>query len=166
MIKKTIILIVVALGLMVSGGAVLHALDKQPIRAITPGDLAKALELKEREAALVTKEAEIAKREQTQEQVQKELDAKLAKLTSIQSDLKDQLAAIKGAETAEFTNLIKIYSVMSPSKVAPLLDSMDDPAVVKIFRAMKVDQVAKIMPKLKQEKAVAVSQGLGLIDRQ
>lgn len=166
MMKKMIILVMVALALMVSGGAVLYALDKQPVRAITPGDLAKALELKERESSLVAKEAELAKREKTQEQVQKELDEKLAKLASQQLELKDQLAAIKGAESAEFTNLVKIYSVMSPAKVAPLLDSMDDPAVVKIFRAMKVDQVAKIMPKLTQAKAVAVSQGLGLIDRQ
>lgn len=166
MIKKMIILALVALGLMVSGGAALYALDKQPIRAITPADLAKSLELKEREAALAAKEAELAKREQTQDQVRKELDEKLAKLTSIQSEIKDQLDAIKGVESAEFTNLVKIYSVMSPSKVAPLLNSMDDPAVVKIFRAMKVDQVAKIMPKLTQDKAVSVSQGLGLIDRQ
>jgi len=166
MMKKMTILALVALALMVSGGAALYALDQQPIRAITPADVAKALELKDKEASLAAKEAEIAKREATQNQVQKELDEKLARLATIQVELKDQLAAIKGAETAEFQNLIKIYSAMSPTKVAPLLDSMDDPSVVKIFRAMKTDQVAKIMPKLKQEKAVTVSQGLGLIDRQ
>lgn len=164
--KKMTILALVALGLMVSGGAALYALDQQPIRAITPADVAKALELKEKEAALAAKEAEITKREETQALVQKEIDEKLARLATMQSELKDQLAAIKGAESAEFTNLVKIYSTMSPSKVAPLLDSLDDPAVVKIFRAMKTDQVAKIMPKLKQEKAVTVSQGLGLLDRQ
>ena len=164
--KKLFILMLAAIGLMVSGGAVLHALDQQPVKAITPEDVAKAFNLKEREAALVGREAELAKREQVQAQVQKELDEKLARLATMQSEIKDQLSAIKGAQTQEFTNLIKVYSAMKASKVAPLLDSMDDPSVVKIFRAMKTDQVALIMPKLKQEKAVSVSQSLGMIDRQ
>jgi len=164
--KKIAFFAVIVICLVVSGVAVLYALDQQPNKAVTPADVAKALELKEKEAALATREAELAKREKTQGEVQKELDDKLAKLTAIQAGLRDQLAAIKGAESAEFTNLVKIYSTMSPAKVAPLLDAMDDPSVVKIFRAMKSDQVAKIMPKLKQEKAVSVSQGLGLIDRQ
>lgn len=163
---KMIFLMLAALGLMVSGGAVLHALDKQPVKAITPEDVSNAFNMKDREAAVVAKEAEISKREQVQEQVKKELDEKLAKLTSLQMELKDQLAAIKGAQSQEFSNLVKVYSAMSASKVAPLLDSMEDPAVVKIFRAMKTDQVAKIMPKLTQEKAVTVSQSLGMIDTQ
>ncbi len=164
--KKTVIFTLAALVLMVGGGAVLYALDEQPTKAITPEDVAKAFNLKDREEALVVKEAELAKREQVQAQVQKDIDEKLARLATIQAELKNQLAAIKGAQTQEFTNLIKVYSAMKASKVAPLLDSMDDPSVVKIFRAMKTDQVAQIMPKLKQEKAVAISQSLGMIDRQ
>lgn len=164
--KKTIVLTMLALVLMVSGGAVLHALDQQPTKAITPDDVAKAFDLKDREVALVAKEAEYAKREQTQSQVQKELDEKLTRLAAMQAELKEQLTAIKGAQTQEFANLIKVYSTMKASKVAPLLDSMEDPTVVKIFRAMKTDQVAQILPKLKPEKAVAVSQSLGMVDQQ
>ena len=163
---KVIALMMVAIGLMVSGGAVLHALDQQPTKAITPEDVANAFNLKDREAAVVAKETALAKREEVQAGVQKELDEKLTKLSTLQVELKDQLAAIKGAQNQEFSNLVKIYSTMSASKVAPLLDSMEDPAVVKIFRAMKTDLVAKIMPKLKQEKAVTVSQSLGMIDQQ
>lgn len=164
--KKMVFLTVIALGLLVGGGAVLYALDQQPTKAITPEDVANAFNLKEREAAVQSKEAELAKREETQAEIQKELDEKLTKLSGLQAELKDQLTAIKGAQSLEFANLIKVYSTMSPSKVAPLLDSMEDPAVVKIFRAMKTDQVAKIMPKLKQEKAVSVSQSLGMINQQ
>ena len=164
--RKMIVLTLVAIGLLVSGGAVLHALDQQPTKAITPEDVSNALNLKDREAAVVVKETELAKREQVQAQIQKEIDEKLTRLGTIQTELKNQLAAIKGAQNQEFSNLVKIYSTMSASKVAPLLDTMEDPAVVKIFRAMKTDLVAKIMPKLKQEKAVTVSQSLGMIDQQ
>lgn len=166
MIKKMIIFAVAVVALMVSGGAVLHALDRQPSKAITPEDVVRALDLKGKEAALAAREDEIVKREQLQAQIQKELDEKLARLASIQNELKDQLAAIKGAQTQEFKNLIKIYSTMSASKVAPLLDSMEDPDVVKIFRAMKADQVAKIIPKMQQDKAVAVSERLGMLSTQ
>ena len=164
--KKMIVLSLVALVLMVGGGAVLYALDQQPTKAITPDDVARAFNLKDREDALAAKEAELAKREQVQAQVQKDIDEKLARLAAMQSELKNQLDAIKGAQTQEFTNLIKVYSAMKASKVAPLLDSMDDTSVVKIFRAMKTDQVAQIMPKLNQEKAVSVSQSLGMLDQQ
>lgn len=166
MMKKMVIFIIAAIVLMVGGGAVLHALDQQPSKAITPDDVATALGLKEKEAAIAAKEAELAKRERLQDQIQKELDEKLARLAAMQAELKDQLTAIKGAQSQEFTNLIKIYSTMSASKVAPLLDSMEDPDVVKIFRAMKADQVAKIIPKMKQDKAVTVSESLGMLDTQ
>lgn len=166
MMKKMIIFTIIAIVLMVSGGAVLHALDQQPGKAITPEDVVNALNLKEKEVAIAAKEVELSEREQTQAQIQKELDEKLARLASVQAELKDQLTAIKGAQTQEFMNLIKIYSAMSASKVAPLLDAMEDPDVVKIFRAMKADQVAKIIPKMKQDKAVAISERLGMLDTQ
>ena len=51
---------------------------------------------------------------------------------------------------------------MSPSKVAPLLDKMEDVEAVEILRAMKTEAVAKIIPKLSQDKAVRVSRLLGL----
>ena len=163
MIKKTLVLAAVTVGLMAGGGAALHALDRQPVKAVTPDDVAKALQIKAREATVAKKEAELVKQEAGQAQLQKDLDDKLARLAAMQAELKNQLAALKGAQRQEFVNLVKIYSAMSPTKVAPLLDGMDDGQVVKILRAMKPAQVAKIMPKLKQEKAVSVSQEMGLL---
>ena len=54
---------------------------------------------------------------------------------------------------------------MSATKVEPILKKMDDPTVTEILRAMKPDQVAKILPKLEQKKAVNVSRLLGMLGR-
>jgi len=52
---------------------------------------------------------------------------------------------------------------MSATKVAPLLDKMEDGDVVEILRAMKTDEVAKIIPRLDPDRAVRVSRGLGMM---
>jgi len=53
---------------------------------------------------------------------------------------------------------------MSASRLAPLLNDMEDAAVTRILKAMKSDQVAKIIPKLDQDKAVRVSRMLGRME--
>ena len=138
--------------------------ETRPVQ-ITEADVARAIALKEREEAVQTREKELSSREQELAAVRKEVERKLARLVSLQSEVKGQLDELKSIQAKEFKNLIKIYSVMSATKLAPLLNKMDDAAVVRVLRAMKSDLVAKIMPKLKQEKAVEVSRRLGMMDK-
>jgi flagellar motility protein MotE (MotC chaperone) len=135
--------------------------EKPPVR-ITPQEISGAAGLKEREDALVVKEKAMAEKEKELSDLNKEVDEKFTKVNAIQEELKGQLGgAVKGKDQ-QFKNLIKIYSAMSPSKVAPLLDKMEDVEAVEILRAMKTEAVAKIIPKLSQDKAVRVSRLLGL----
>jgi len=92
----------------------------------------------------------------------KEVDEKYIQLNALQEELKGQLGGAGKGRDQQFKNLIKIYSAMSASKVAPLLDKMEDDEVVEILKAMKAEAVAKIIPKLTQDKAVRVSRLLGL----
>jgi len=135
--------------------------EKTPVR-LTPQEISGAVGLKEREDALAAKEKAMAEKEKELSALNKEVDEKYTKLNAIQEELKGQLGgAVKGKDQ-QFKNLIKIYSAMSPSKVAPLLDKMEDVEAVEILRAMKTEAVAKIIPKLSQDKAVRVSRLLGL----
>ena len=135
--------------------------EKPPLK-LTPQEISGALGLKERENALAVKEKALAEKEKELTALNKEVDEKFTKLNALQEELKGQLGgAVKGKDQ-QFKNLIKIYSAMSPSKVAPLLDKMDDVEAVEILRAMKTEAVAKIIPKLGQDKAVRVSRLLGL----
>ncbi len=135
--------------------------EKPPVR-LSPQEISGAAGLKEREDALAAKEKAMAEKEKELTALNKEVDEKYTKLNAIQEELKGQLGgAVKGKDQ-QFKNLIKIYSAMSPSKVAPLLDKMEDVETVEILRAMKTEAVAKIIPKLGQDKAVRVSRLLGL----
>lgn len=135
--------------------------EKPPVK-ITAQEISGAAGLKEREDALAAKEKAMAEKEKELSALNKEVDEKYTKVNAIQEELKGQLGgAVKGKDQ-QFKNLIKIYSAMSPSKVAPLLDKMEDVEAVEILRAMKTEAVAKIIPKLSQDKAVRVSRLLGL----
>ena len=135
--------------------------EKPPIK-LTPQEISVSAGLKEREDAVTAKEKALAEKEKELAALNKEVDEKFTKLNALQEELKGQLdGAVKGKDQ-QFKNLIKIYSAMSPSKVAPLLDKMEDTEAVEILRAMKTEAVAKIIPKLGQDKAVRVSRLLGL----
>ena len=125
---------------------------------------AASLQARADEGAAQEKENEQRKRQL--DRLQKEVDQKLAKLTALQDDIQKKLDYIKSLNVRdkEFRNLIKVYSAMSATKLAPLLDEMKDDNVAKILRAMKAEEVAKILPKLDKDKAVRVSRLLGMID--
>ncbi len=157
--RYVILIIIVMLIMLMSIPAFTE--EKPPLK-LTPQEISGALGLKERENALAVKEKALAEKEKELTALNKEVDEKFTKLNALQEELKGQLGgAVKGKDQ-QFKNLIKIYSAMSPSKVAPLLDKMEDVEAVEILRAMKTEAVAKIIPKLGQDKAVRVSRLLGL----
>lgn len=146
-------------GLLLCSVSPLWAVDK-PV-AVSRDNMELAASLQKREKAIGARENEIILREQRNKDLQKEIDAKLARLSSLQQEISEKLAEIKKVQDADFKNLIKVYSTMSSTKLAPLLNQMADQNVARILRAMKADQVAKIVPKLDSEKAVRVSRLLG-----
>ncbi|MGV1099433.1 MotE family protein [Thiovibrio sp. JS02] len=151
-----------AIVLAVLFAALPAATEKKPVEASSQ-EIALTATLREREEAVAVKEKELADKEGNLAALSREVDEKYAKLIALQEEVKAQLAELKKVQDQRFKNLIKIYSSMSASKVAPLLDKMDDDEVVEILKAMKTDEVAKIIPKLDPEKAVRVSRSLGML---
>lgn len=135
--------------------------EKTPVK-LTSQEISGAVALKEREDAVAAKEKAMAEKEKELAALAKEVDEKFTQLNALQEELKGKLGGAAGGNDKQFKNLIKIYSAISPSKVSPLLDKMEDDEVVEILRAMKPEAVAKIIPKLAQDKAVRVSRLLGL----
>jgi flagellar motility protein MotE (MotC chaperone) len=129
----------------------------------TSEELAQANELRDREKLVATKEKELAEKEEELKARQQEVDAKLATLLATQNDLKAKLNELQVVKDKQFRDLMKIYAAMSPSKVAPLLNQMEDSEALEVLKGLKTDQVAKIMPKLEQEKAVRLSRMFGLL---
>jgi flagellar motility protein MotE (MotC chaperone) len=146
-------------GLLLCNVSPLWAVDK-PV-AVSRDNMELAASLQEREKVITARENELVSREQRNKDLQQEIDVKLARLSTLQKEISEKLAEIKKVQDADFKNLIKVYTTMSSTKLSPLLNQMTDQNVAQILRAMKADQVAKIVPKLDSEKAVRVSRLLG-----
>ncbi|HIJ78911.1 MAG: hypothetical protein OEY01_07560 [Desulfobulbaceae bacterium] len=136
--------------------------EKEAVKA-SAQEIALSASIREREEAIVAKEKELAIREEELAKLSLQVDEKYSKLLALQEEVKVELGVLNQVKDQRFKNLIKVYSAMSASKVAPLLDKMEDKEVVIILEAMKADQVSKIIPKLDQDKAVRVSKSLGLL---
>ena len=162
MLKRRVCIIVTTISIFCVAGASSGANFKPP--AINEVDFAFAESLKEREEKVQEREEQLKVLEKELADVQKEVDGKFAKLVALQTVVKGQLEELSTSTEVQFRSLVKVYSTMSSSKVAPLLNKMEDRSVVKILRAMKADVVAKIIPKLNQDKAVAVSKKLGMLN--
>ncbi|MEA2085277.1 MAG: hypothetical protein U9O82_13775 [Thermodesulfobacteriota bacterium] len=149
------------IGLAILAGPV-PAAQKKPVKVMQK-EIKMAVSFQEREAAIKAKEKEIKEKEAELYAIRKEVDEKLIRLTTLQQEIQDKIDEFWVIQKKPFKDLIKIYSAMSPSKVAPLLNQMEDATVARILGAMKTDIVSKIIPKLQLDKAVKVSKALGRI---
>ncbi|MEJ2031752.1 MAG: hypothetical protein P8Y63_01645 [Deltaproteobacteria bacterium] len=134
------------------------AAEQNPVR-ISPGEI----DLAAREQAVAVREKEVATKEEKLRNLQKEIEFRQERLEKLQKEVADKLAELTAVEDQRLRKLVRVYSSMRPSKVAPLLNRMGDEAVVDIFRAMKTATVAQIIPKLDPDKAVRISKKLGMI---
>ncbi len=134
-----------------------------PLRKSADTDIERSLAIKSQEKIFKLREDALDKREAELNSLQKDVESRISKLNTMQDEVTSALAEFKAVQSKNFKNLIKVYSAMSASKLAPLLNDMSDAEVAKILRAMKTNLVAKVIPKLKQQKAVAVSKLLGML---
>lgn len=151
------VLIVIA----VSVGPVAAARKK--LVKVTQKEINMAVSLQEREAAVTAKEKELGEKEAELNVIKSEVDEKLDSLTVLQEEIQAKIDEYRVVQEKPFKDLVKIYSAMSASKVAPLLNQMEDATVARILGAMKTEIVSKIIPKLPPDKAVKVSKAFGRI---
>jgi len=159
--RVSLIFFLIIIPLLVAGPVA--AREKSGAVKASTLDLAVAPKLAARELAVRIKEKDFVEREKDLAEAEKRVDGKLERLIKLQAKVESELLELKQVRNKNFKSLIKTYSAMSPSKVAPLLDRMEDGKVVTILRAMKSENVAKILPKIDPDKAVRVSLALGLI---
>ena len=120
--------------------------------------LLEALEKRQRE--LEAREREVASKEERLTLYEKDVTAKVASLEEIEKRLSARAKAATQAVDAAAESLAKIYGAMKPEAAAPILDRLDDPTVLTIFRRMKEKQVGEILPLMTRERAIALTQAL------
>jgi len=117
-----------------------------------------------RQAELEAREREVASKEERLALYEKDVTAKVASLEEIEKRLSARAKAATQAVDAAAESLAKIYGAMKPEAAAPILDRLDDPTVLTIFRRMKEKQVGEILPLMTRDRAIALTQALA--DRQ
>jgi flagellar motility protein MotE (MotC chaperone) len=116
--------------------------------------------LERRQAELDAREREIAVKEERLAVYEQDVVAKVASLEAIEKRLSARAAAASQAVDAAAESLAKIYGAMKPEAAAPILDRLDDPTVLTIFRRMKEKQVGEILPLMTRDRAIALTQAL------
>ena len=128
--------------------------------AVRPDVRALLDALEKRQSELDAREREVASREERLKLYEKDVTAKVASLEDIEKRLSVRAKAATQAVDAAAESLAKIYGTMKPEAAAPILDRLDDPTVLTIFRRMKEKQVGEILPLMSRERAIALTQAL------
>ncbi len=132
--------------------------------AVRPDVRALLEALEHRQTELDAREREVTSREERLALYEKDVTAKVASLEEIEKRLSARAKAATQAVDAAAESLAKIYGAMKPESAAPILDRLDDPTVLTIFRRMKEKQVGEILPLMTRDRAIALTQALA--DRQ
>jgi len=129
-------------------------------------------EVLQREREKINRERQLVDNERQQlEELKKEINAKLERLTQVQKEvqkkIEEQKALIIEKKNVEkengekhFQHLLKIYSSMPSKKSAALISNLDMDITIKLLSQMKGENVGQILGYIKPEKAARISERL------
>ncbi len=81
------------------------------------------------------------------------VDAKIAQLKSLQSQIAALVAERDTAQQKQMADLIKTYSAMKPKDAARIFDSLDDSVLLPVAAGMKSDVLAPVLAAMTPEQA-------------
>jgi flagellar motility protein MotE (MotC chaperone) len=104
-------------------------------------------------AELKTREEQVKSRESELEALRMDIEARLARLSAIQQEM-------KGLRDKQVKQLVEVYSNMKAEKAARLIDQLDDQVAVSIISQMPSQTAGKVLGLVQPEKAARISQRL------
>ena len=123
-----------------------------------PENLTAALNaIKEREALLIQREAEISEREVVLAAAEDAIDAELAKLEQAEQSLRETISLAATAAENDLSQLTAVYASMKPKQAAALFEQMDSTFAAGFLSRMPSDSAARIMAGMTPEKAYEIS---------
>lgn len=110
--------------------------------------------------ALRQKQDDLLRREQALNALEKELDAKLQRLTSLEHQIKGMLEQADVLKDNKVKHLIEVYSNMKAKQAADVLGTIEEEVAVKILAGMKGKQAGEILNFVEPQKAARLSVAL------
>lgn len=113
--------------------------------------------LQEREARLITREAQLQSRLDAMAAAEVELDMKLAQLVAAEEALSATIAMAETASATDVAQLTTVYENMKPKEAAALFEEMSPEFAAGFLGLMRPDVAALIMTELEPETAYSFS---------
>lgn len=101
--------------------------------------------LSKRRAELDARARDQAMRENILAATEKRVDAKIAALKMLQTQMTALLGQRDAAQERQVTSLVKTYSSMKPKDAARIFDGLSDDVLVPVAQAMKSDALAPVL---------------------
>jgi flagellar motility protein MotE (MotC chaperone) len=131
-----------------------------PPLAISEGERAILLDLRQRRQQLDARDAALAARESILAAAEQKLEAQAQALTALQKKLQDLEDVRTQREEAGWQGLVKLYEDMKPRDAATIFNDLDMPVLLAVVDRMKELKAAPILAAMNPDKARDVTTGL------
>jgi flagellar motility protein MotE (MotC chaperone) len=137
----------------VSAAGLPPATQSAPAPAISDGERAVLLELRQRRQELDVRETAVAARESTLAAAELRLNARVSELESLQHKLEDLEQARQQREDASWQGLVKLYESMKPRDAATIFNDLDMKVLLGVVDRMKDAKAAPVLAAMQPDKA-------------
>ena len=111
-------------------------------------------------ADLEKKEKELEKRRLELMAIQDEINAKIATLEKLRSEIRPQMETKRAFEEQKLKHLVKAYTAMKPQAAASVIEKLELGFAVEILTRMQGDTVGRILSFVDKERAAKISESL------
>lgn len=88
---------------------------------------------------------------------QRELDQKVAEMTSLRNQIQGMMNTLSDQEKARIESLVKIYEGMKPADAARIFNTLDMDVLIEVMSQMKEAKTAPVLAAMDSERAKAVT---------
>jgi len=113
--------------------------------------------LSKRRAELDAREDDLVTRENLLKVAEQRVDAKIAELKSLQTQIQQLLGQRDAAAQKQLDSLVKTYSAMKPKDAARIFNTLDENVRLAVAQAMKPDVLAAILAQMQPDAAQSIT---------
>ena len=101
--------------------------------------------------------SQLIMRERLLNATEKRIDTKIARLESIEAQVKVLVAGHEERENAQLDSIVKVYSSMKPKAAAPIFEKLDMDIQVQVATRMKEAKMGLILAAMSEEAAMLLT---------
>ena len=128
--------------------------------AVTEGERALLLDLRQRRTELDARAAALASQEAVMSATAKRLDGRVQELTTLQTRLEGLEKTRADRDEANWAGLVKLYETMKPRDAAVIFNDLDMPVLLGVVGRMKESRAAPVLAAMQPERARQITAAL------